>query len=678
MTAVDLTAALHRLASADTSDGELLGRYVREQDERAFAVLVARHGRMVRAVCRRVLRHDADADDATQATFLVLARKAASVRDRHGLANWLFGVARNVAARAKQARARRAAHEAKVPPRPPQQVASDFAELLDAELAKLPAAYRVAVVLCDLEGHTIADAAKHLGIPPGTVASRLARGRERLADRLRKLGLGVSAGLLATLLGDSAKATVVTFTPTAAVTAAVHTLAEDVMRTMIVTPRLPTLLVAAAALALAAVAWGQAPPPKAAPPAAPKPVAEKGPSPIDVLLQAKKAADEIENVGTRRDSLQSIASEFAEHGDKKRAKEMFEASIQLVQDGGKSRQLSWIIFDMERVGVELPVEFADVLQKEAAFFTAGWYREMGDLKRLAKLAEDATGDDRDLFLAALAVGQAAQGKRAEAEKSIGAMAEQAASLVVDVARLEALAALAVAHHKAKDAKAAAKSIKEAIEVTARIVNGAVLRGGPAAVLVLAGAQAKVGDLTAARDTADRIKDDTLKDCALADIAWAEFEAGKRKEAVNTLETIRTEYHADRVRAKIARHDANNGEWKQAEATIKAMNCVYWQVRAQLDLALRYAAVGKTAEADKALATADELAGLGRENVQDEEPGIINIRRHATILRFRTLAEMGRAKAAVEEAERIEKLDERVDALLAVVRGLRPRAKNEEE
>jgi len=674
MTAVDLTAALHRLAPTDSSDGELLERYALDGDERAFAALVARHGRMVRAVCRRVLGHDADADDATQATFLVLARKAANVRDQNGLANWLFGVARNVAARAKQARTRRMTHEAKVPPRPPQQVASDFAELLHAELAKLPAAYRAVVVLCDLEGQTIADAAKQLGIPAGTVASRLARGRTRLANRLRSLGLGVSAGLLATWLSESARAAAVTFTP-AAVTAAVHTLADDVMRTMIATPRLPTLL-AAAVLAVAAVAWGQAPQPKAEPPVAQKPVTEKGPSPIDVLLQAKKAADEIRDVEAKRYAMQTIASEFAEHGDKKQAKEGFEAALQLVQDAGKARQLSWIIFDMERAGVELSSDLADVLQREQAFFTAGWYRGTGDLKRLTKFAEDADGDDRDHFLAILTVEQAAQGKLADAEKSVGAI--QGTSLVIDAARLEALLALAVAHHKAKDAKATARWMKEAVEVADRLVSGAAIRGGPSALLQLSVAQAKTGDLKTARESADQISNNDLKDWALADIAWVEFEAGRRKEAVTALEAIPTDYHVDRVRAKIVRHDAGKGEWKQAEATVEAMTCVYWKVLAHLDLAVRYAAAGKKEEVERALAKADELAGPGGKNIRDEEPGIMNLRLYATSLRYRILAEVGRAKAAVEEAERIEKPEERVYALLKVARGLRPRTKADEE
>jgi RNA polymerase sigma factor (sigma-70 family) len=236
----------------DAPDRELLERYVRERDERAFAALVARHGRMVKAVCRRVLGNDADADDATQAALLVFARKAAGIRDRNGLANWLFGVAHRVAAKARQTRTRRLAKEKQAPPRPPQQVATDFADLLQVELAKLPAAYRAAVLLCDLEGHTVADAAKHLGIPAGTVASRLARGRTRLADRLRSLGLSVSAGLVAAWFTDSTSAAV-RFDPSD-VPAPALSLAQEVMRTMFPIPKVTKLVaVAVGALALVGV-----------------------------------------------------------------------------------------------------------------------------------------------------------------------------------------------------------------------------------------------------------------------------------------------------------------------------------------------------------------------------------------------------------------------------------------
>jgi RNA polymerase sigma factor (sigma-70 family) len=263
-----LTTALRHLAPDDTPDGELLARYVHEQDEAAFAALVLRHGGMVRSVCRRVLRNDADADDAVQATFLVLVRKAAAVRDRNGLANWLFGVAHNVALKARQTRTRRQRRESDAPPRPPEAVASDFAELLHAELAKLPAATRGVIVLCDLEGRTIADAAKEIGVPAGTVASRLARGREQLAIRLRRYGLSMSGGLVATLFGEPASAAVV-FDPTT-VPPVIHSLANEVTRTMFTTPKMTKLLVMLAAGGLTlAVAWGQAPP-KAPPPSAPK------------------------------------------------------------------------------------------------------------------------------------------------------------------------------------------------------------------------------------------------------------------------------------------------------------------------------------------------------------------------------------------------------------------------
>lgn len=254
---------LARLTS-DAPDRELLDRYIRERDERAFAALVARHGRMVRSVCRRVLGHDADADDAAQATFLVLVRKASSIRDRNGLANWLFGVAHNVATKARQTRTRRQAKEAKTPPRPPEAVTSDFAELLHAELAKLPAAYRAVVVLCDLEGQTLAEAARQLGVPTGTVASRLARGRTQLANRLRSLGLSVSVGLIAALIGESANGAGVTFTLNEDLPGPVQLLANEVMQTMFTLSKTKLLAAVVGVLALVgmptAVLTGAAPP----------------------------------------------------------------------------------------------------------------------------------------------------------------------------------------------------------------------------------------------------------------------------------------------------------------------------------------------------------------------------------------------------------------------------------
>lgn len=199
-------------AGGEPTDEQLLDRFLarREPDE-AFRAIVRRHGPMVRGVCRRVLRNDADADDAFQAVFVVLVRKADGVRPRNRLGNWLYGVAVNVARRGRDAVARRRTQELVSEP-PAHEPASgvEHSELkaaIDQELSGLPSAYRAAVVACDLEGQTRSEAAGRLGWSEGTVASRLARGRALLADRLTRRGVALpAAGLVAALAPNTADA----------------------------------------------------------------------------------------------------------------------------------------------------------------------------------------------------------------------------------------------------------------------------------------------------------------------------------------------------------------------------------------------------------------------------------------------------------------------------------------
>src|SRR5262249_33813498 len=154
-------------------------------------------GPMVLGVCRRVLRHEADAEDAFQATFLVLVRKASSVRPRGMVGNWLYGVAHNTARDGKAMNLRRRQKEREVGTMPKQAPPEAWGELqarLDLELAALPEQSRAPIVLCDLEGKTLREAARQLGWPQGTVATRLTRGRALLARRLARSGLSLSAG----------------------------------------------------------------------------------------------------------------------------------------------------------------------------------------------------------------------------------------------------------------------------------------------------------------------------------------------------------------------------------------------------------------------------------------------------------------------------------------------------
>jgi RNA polymerase sigma-70 factor (ECF subfamily) len=183
---------------ADLTDGELLECYLARRDEAAFESLLLRHGPMVLGVCRRVLRNEADAHDAFQATFLVFVRKAGSIVPRARVGNWLYGVAHKTALKAQAMnRQRRAREQQAAPPaRPPGDAMQELLDLLDEALSRLPHKYRTVIVLCDLEERPLKEAAAHLGCPQGTVASRLARAREMLATRLARRGLVVGCGVL--------------------------------------------------------------------------------------------------------------------------------------------------------------------------------------------------------------------------------------------------------------------------------------------------------------------------------------------------------------------------------------------------------------------------------------------------------------------------------------------------
>ncbi len=201
---VDRLLGVHGTASG-LGEGALLRRFADGRDEAAFEALVTRHGPMVLGTCRRILADPHDVDDAFQATFLVLARKAGSIRDGDRLGPWLHGVARRVATRSRTLSARRAARErpgAEERASAGADPSSELVELraaLDEELARLPEKYRAPLVLCYLEGLTHDEAAVQLSWPVGTVRSRLARGRDRLRSRLTRRGLSPSAAVPAIL-----------------------------------------------------------------------------------------------------------------------------------------------------------------------------------------------------------------------------------------------------------------------------------------------------------------------------------------------------------------------------------------------------------------------------------------------------------------------------------------------
>jgi RNA polymerase sigma factor (sigma-70 family) len=188
---------------------ELLERFLNRHEQGAFEELVRRHGPTVLAVCRRVVGHEQDAEDAYQAAFLVLAQKATKIRPPAMLPNWLYGVAYRVSIKLRALNAKRQAREKLVSNIPESRstmthLEPDLKNVVDEELSRLTDKYRVAVIMCDLEGMTYREAARQLGWPEGTLSIRLARARKKLAGRLLRRGITVSMTAVGAALSQNA------------------------------------------------------------------------------------------------------------------------------------------------------------------------------------------------------------------------------------------------------------------------------------------------------------------------------------------------------------------------------------------------------------------------------------------------------------------------------------------
>jgi RNA polymerase sigma factor (sigma-70 family) len=252
---------IRKLATSPThcqlSDGQLVQRFAAQHDEAAFEALLCRHGAMVLGVCRRVLHNQHDAEDAFQATFLVLARKAASISEQESVASWLHGVAHRLALKTKADAARWRAREAEGAARTPEVALAkmtweEIEPILDDELERMVEKYRGPLVLCYLEGKTRDEAAQQLGWSVRTLMRRLEEGRELLRNRLTRRGVSMTAALIPTLLSSGVASAAVPVTlmnsttkaatliaagnpVTAVVSAKVAALAEGVLKAMFMT-----------------------------------------------------------------------------------------------------------------------------------------------------------------------------------------------------------------------------------------------------------------------------------------------------------------------------------------------------------------------------------------------------------------------------------------------------------
>ncbi|MBI3408435.1 MAG: sigma-70 family RNA polymerase sigma factor [Planctomycetes bacterium] len=202
---------LHRMigfvAAGEATDAELLTRFAGQRDAAAFELLVWRHGPMVLGLSRRLLRHEQDAEDVFQATFLTMVRKAGSIAKKHALASWLYKVAYRIACRLRMKVPQLTNHPAELDDIPGPEIEPNFFQrdlrtMLDREVARLPERYRRVILLCHVQGKTQEEAARTLGCPKGTVAARLVRARERLRLRLTQQGLAYSTSAFSTVIAE--------------------------------------------------------------------------------------------------------------------------------------------------------------------------------------------------------------------------------------------------------------------------------------------------------------------------------------------------------------------------------------------------------------------------------------------------------------------------------------------
>jgi RNA polymerase sigma factor (sigma-70 family) len=514
-----LTEAIRHLAADDpATDADLLGAFVRTRDPAAFETIVRRHGPMVLGVCRRLLGHH-DAEDAFQATFLVLARRAATIIPRVRLAGWLYGVAYRTALEGRRMAGRRRAHEAPLtesvqPAVESDTPATDLSALLDRELSRLPDRLRLPVVLCDLEGRTRRQAARQLCIPDGTLSNRLAAARRLLAKRLASRGLSLPSGGLAlflaregtsfvpsNLLANTLRAAIVQTGASAAVSA----LTREVEKAMFLTKlKVLTAVVVAAALAAGAGLWGgsgvtagQPAKTKSPTPPAPKvPPPEVSAEHKAVLVKAAEAvmaikADDDAALFQKVNRLTSVASEQARYADKPGAAATFGESIKLA------------------AGLKSEATRAEALANIGFYQAhAGLTAEARKTAESITLKEPSQTDDyRGRVLSEVASALAEAGDLAEAVKVAEAIPER------------------VRKTKKKDGK------EEEWRDTDR---------RDYALKLVADAQVKAGDVTGAVATARKIEDEGRRLYRLGELVIAYGKAGDERAARKLFEELRKE------------------------------------------------------------------------------------------------------------------------------------------
>jgi RNA polymerase sigma factor (sigma-70 family) len=604
------------------TDGELLDLFITrkgEAREMAFAALVDRHGPMVLRVCRSILRDEHDAQDAFQATFLVLVDRAGSVRNRSSVGSWLHGVALRVAACARGSVVRRRVHELRAAELTGEGVTSagvepDLAPALHEELARLPEQFRVPIVLCYLEGLTCEEAAQRLRLAVGTVKSRLARGRDRLRDRLIRRGLAPTAVLLKSMCSaQAARAAMPASVVHSTVRMATHLASGGPLAGVV-----PVVVGPFTEGTLKAMNWSRM-----------REIAQTA----LVAAVVTAFAGGVAHVATKSQGARPQT-------------ETPKRPVAAVA-GAQAR-------DLEAESPErLLLRSGDIIEKlPTSFEKARLFSELAAAQAELKFHKAARESGRRAMETALAIDeQQKTDELREAAKALAAAGDLEGALV--------------AEEKIGVATPVARSYREFVlqEVGESLVKGGFLDEAKQVIRLmrkkglktevvewfLASAQAKAGDVKDALQTADSILDDAMRVAALVGmsfdastyygeldggIALAQFHSGDRGGAVETLRKAQTnaEKTADakskgRSLSLVSRAMLKMGGLPGAVRTAAGIMDVSGRDRAQVDIVSAHAEVGRWAEAMKTV-----------ESIRGDAPRLVAICR------------LGRARAKAKDPE----------------------------
>ena len=544
------------------TDNVLLNRFLADRDENAFEALVRRHGPMVLALCRRILRDPQDAEDAFQASFLVFVRKAASIAKPELLGNWLYGVASRTARAARAAAEKRRVKEAEAMPREQTDQESPWQELqpfLDRELSRLPAKYRIPLVLCHLEEKSRQEAARTLGLPEGTLSSRLARGRALLAQRLTRWCPSVAGEVFLAGLGKQAMAIPLVQATTKAgmsvlagqplntglVSAQVALLSQGVLRSMFMIK----LKIAAAVLCVGSVlicAGGTAASRSFRTEDDPPPAVAASKSPSDSLMdQVLATAKNITDPQIKLRMLLRIASVQDKTGDPAGARKTRREALELAVGfaAGSPRVEALLLLASSQMEAKDRTAVFETL-KQAEQAAASIESENERVNWLARLVgAQAAAGDYDGGLRTLAKGGDFQGNilsyfcsqlNIENKEAARKAVAQALAMVkfegdrAETQRINGLSGACFALAKVGD-------LDKALEIAAKMGKG---EQQDRCLQAIVAAQVGDGDIAGAASTAKSIQRDDIKADALDDIAYAQAKAGDLTAARGTMNEVR--------------------------------------------------------------------------------------------------------------------------------------------